>query len=204
MQTLDSIQRIVRHKDILQFLGYNTQWRLYGYMALAFGIFIEGDAVLYTAGFLAHRGIFDPSLTFLWLLAGATLGDIVWYKLGAYLETKDNVVVRWLKKVTNPLGPYLQHHPKKSLFISKYLYGINHAVLCKAGAMSIPLKELIRHDLPANIVWIATVGGLGYVVSSGLVHLKFSVRMVEFSLIFGVILLIVLSKFFAYLFKQKL
>ena len=204
MQTIDSIQRIVRHKDILQFLAYHSQWRLYGYTLLAFGIFIEGDAVLYTAGFLAHRGVFDPSLTFFWLLAGATLGDIVWYNLGSYLETQDNTIVRWLKKATNPFGLYLTNHPKKSLFISKFLYGVNHAILCKAGAMQTPLKTFIRNDLPANLLWIVIVGGLGYASSAGLVHMRHPVRMAELGLFVGILVIMFIFRIMAYIFKQKL
>ncbi len=206
MQTLDSIQRITRHKDAIYsfFFQYNNQWHLYGYVLLALGIFIEGDAVLFTAGFLAHRGFFNPSLTFLWALVGATLGDIVWYKLGEYLENKDNRLVRWLKTATNPLGPYLLNHPKKSLFISKFLYGINHAILAKAGAMRMPLNELIRNDLPANLFWIITIGSLGYASSAGLVHMRHPVRTAELGLLIGILTIIMLAHIFAYFFKKKL
>ena len=33
----------------------------YGYCALFIGTFLEGETVLITAGFAAHRGIFDLS-----------------------------------------------------------------------------------------------------------------------------------------------
>ncbi len=206
MQTFDRIHSITRHKDAIHsvFLAYNSQWHLYGYIILAFGIFIEGDAVLYTAGFLAHRGVFDPSLTFFWLLAGATLGDIAWYELGAYLEPKDNTVVRWLKKATNPFGPYLINHPKKSLFISKFLYGVNHAILCKAGAMQTPLQTFIRNDLPANLFWIIIIGGLGYASSAGLLHMRHPVRTAEVGLLVGILTIMLISRVFAYIFKRKL
>jgi membrane protein DedA with SNARE-associated domain len=180
------------------------QWHTLGYFLIALGIFIEGDAVLYTAGFLSHRGILDPWLAFIWLLGGATIGDVAWYKLGAYLEPKDTRVVRWLKHATNPLGPHLTDRPRRSLFISKFLYGINHAILCKAGALHIPLKRFMRIDLPANLAWILVVGGLGYASSAGFSHVRKYLHYGELGLLLGIILLMILSRLFAHFFKKKL
>ncbi len=185
-------------------IQYSEQWHVLGYLLIVLGIFIEGDAVLFTAGFLTHQGLFNPALAFLWLLGGATIGDIIWYQLGAYLQDKDNFIVRWLKRVTNPLGPHLLEHPKRSLLLSKFLYGINHAILCKAGALKLPVKEFIRDDLPANIAWIIIVGGLGYASSAGVVQLHHSIRNTEVGLLIGILAFMLLSRLFSRFAKKKL
>lgn len=185
-------------------IGLSEQWHVVGYALVAFGIFIEGDAVLFTAGFLAHQGLFHPILVFLWLLAGGVLGDVVWYKIGAYLQTKDNRLVRWLKKVTDPLAPHLLERPKRSLFLSKFLYGVNHAILCKAGALGLPLKKFMVNDLPGNIAWILIVGGLGYASSAGVVQIGHSLRYAEIGLLLGIIILTLLSRFISRFLKKIL
>lgn len=187
-----------------QILYYSENWHVVGYSLIALGIFIEGDAVLFTAGFLTHQGVFNPLLAFLWLLAGGVFGDILWYQLGAYLQHKNNRVVRWLKSVTNPLGPHLLEHPKRSLFVSKFLYGINHAILCKAGALGLPLKKFILDDLPGNIAWILIVGGLGYTSSAGIVHIGHSIRYVEIGLVAGIVLLTLISRLISRFLKKAL
>lgn len=187
-----------------QIIYYSEQWHTIGYFLIAFGIFIEGDAILFTAGFLTHQGFFNPILAFLWLLAGGIFGDLLWYKLGAYLQGKDNRVVRWLKKITDPLAPHLLERPKRSLFLSKFLYGINHAILCKAGALKLPLKEFIIDDLPGNIAWILIVGGLGYASSAGVVHVGHSIRYVEIGLVAGIVLLTLISRFISRFLKKAL
>lgn len=194
-----------KSNSLTSFLVYSfAYFHTFGYLLVAIGVFIEGDAVLYTTGFLAHRGILDPWLAFIWLLGGVTLGDIAWYKLGEYLEPKNNRLVRWLKKVTNPLGPHLLERPRRSLFLSKYLYGINHAILCKAGALRIPLKKFLKMDLPANLAWIFIVGGLGYASSAGLAHARRYIHYGEIGLLLGIILLMLLSRLFSHYFKKKL
>lgn len=199
---IQSAQQV--HEVRNQVLLVSEQWQLIGYILFTAGLVIEGDAVLFTAGFLSHRGVFNPLLMFFWLLAGSTIGDVLWYRLGAWLQGKNNWLVRWLKKVTNPLGPHLLERPKRSLFLSKFLYGINHAILCKAGALGLPLKEFIRDDLPGNIAWILIVGGLGYASSAGVVHLGHSIRYAEMGLALGILAFMVISRTFTHFFKKKL
>lgn len=206
MQHFETVQRYVRHGHDVQMalLQISEQWHILGYVLIAVGIFLEGDAVLFTAGFLSHQGLFNPFLAFYWLLLGGILGDMLWYQLGAWLVVKNNFFVRWLKKVTDPLGPHLLESPKRSLFLSKFLYGINHAILAKAGALGMPLKDFVRSDLPGNIAWILIVGGLGYASSAGVVHLGHSVRYAEIGLLAGLILFIMLSRVIARALKKKL
>lgn len=185
-------------------MNLSEQWHTLGYFLIAFGIFIEGDAILFTAGFLTHQGFFNPILVFLWLLAGGIFGDLLWYKIGAYLQGKDNRLVRWLKKITDPLAPHLLERPKRSLFLSKFLYGINHAILCKAGALKLPLKEFMIDDLPGNIAWILIVGGLGYASSAGIVHVGHSLRYMEIGLVVGIVLLTLISRFISRFLKKAL
>lgn len=160
--------------------------------------------MLFTAGFLTHQGLFHPILVFLWLLAGGVLGDLVWYKIGAYLQGKDNRIVRWLKKITDPLAPHLLERPKRSLFLSKFLYGVNHAILCKAGALGLPLKQFMVNDLPGNIAWILIVGGLGYASSAGIVQLGHSLRYAEIGLLLGIIILTLFSRLISRFLKKIL
>lgn len=206
MQEFETLHKQLHHNHHINtlLLHASGNWRIVGYVSLAIGIFLEGDAVLFTAGFLSHQGLFDPVFMFLWLLLGSTIGDVAWYQLGAWLEPKNNWLVRWLKTVTNPLGPHLLERPKRSLFISKFLYGVNHAILAKAGALGMPLADLMRKDLPGNIAWIIIVGGLGYASSAGVVHLGRSLRYAEMGLLLGIILLMSISRIFTYFFKKKI
>jgi membrane protein DedA with SNARE-associated domain len=206
MRATEFISRNAHHVNQVraEVLILSEQWQLIGYLLFTLGIVIEGDAVLFTAGFLSHQGLFHPVLMFIWLLAGSTVGDLAWYRLGAWLQGKNNWLVRWLKKVTNPLGPHLLERPKRSLFLSKFLYGINHAILCKAGALGLPIKEFVRDDLPGNIAWILIIGGLGYASSAGIVHLGHSIRYAEIGLLAGIGALMIISRTFTHFFKKKL
>lgn len=182
----------------------SEQWRIAGYATAAIGIALEGDAVLFTAGFLAHQGVFHPALLLCWLVAGGSIGDIAWYMLGAYLNTRSNRVVTWLKRTTDPLGPYLEKRRARNLILSKFIYGVNHAILCKAGAMRIPLRTFTTENLWANSIWIILVGGLGYASSASTVHVLRTVHHIELALLCTLILFLVSTRILSPLLKSKI
>lgn len=182
----------------------SEQARIVGYAAATVGIVIEGDAVLFTAGFLAHQGVFHPALLLCWLIAGGSIGDIAWYKLGAYLNTRSNRVVTWLKRATDPLGPYLEHRRARNLVISKFIYGVNHAILCKAGAMQIPLRTFAAENLRANSIWIVLVGGLGYLSSMGAVHVLRTVHHIELGLLATLVIFLLCTRILSPVIKRKI
>lgn len=63
-------------------LHYLTLWRPLGYLLTFLGLLFEGEAVIFTAAFLTHRGFFDGGDIFFVIIAGVITGDILWYLAG--------------------------------------------------------------------------------------------------------------------------
>lgn len=175
-----------------------------GYFLAPLGTTLEGDGVLFAAGYLTSQGVYEPFCMFVALWIGTTLGDMLWYELGKYLEGKDNLIVRWLKKATNPIGPHLESRPFRTIFLSKFLYGINHALLAKAGSMQFSKQKLLRYNLLAIFLWVAIVGGLGYIGGASVHSIGHYVHYTELGLLAGLLLLLSAERIFTSLFRKKL
>ena len=56
----------------------------YGYIAVAVGCLLEGETVLLTAGFAAHRGMLDLPAVLAVAFVASALGDQIFFQLGRH------------------------------------------------------------------------------------------------------------------------
>ena len=87
------------------FLHYLTSAQWLVYILVFIGMVLEGEAILFVAFYLASGRFLKLDILLLVVFTGVFLGDILWYKLGVYLE-----------KI-----PFIQKHAPK---ITKHLVGI--------------------------------------------------------------------------------
>ena len=173
---------------------YLALWRPLGYLLAFAGIVLEGDMTLFSAAFLTHLGLFEASPMAATSLAAVWIGDLGWYGLGRWLCTRFARVDRLFCRLAGPLDRALKSHPGRAIFVSKFAYGLNHLTLIRAGAGRQPLKVFFGSDLPAGLVWLAAIGGLGYFFGASSQYLKHYLRYSEIGLLVGLVLVLVLRR----------
>ncbi len=159
----------------------------FGYGAIFVGTFFEGEAVVYTAAFLVHREVFNIYLAIIVAYAGVIAGDYAWYKLGARIRNHPS---RWGHKVLNLTDKFdvaLHEKTSRTIFISKFSYGIHHLLMARAGYIGVPEKHFVRKDVVVSILWLGIVGGLGYLSSASLSHIGKHLKYVEIGILIGLI-----------------
>lgn len=176
-------------------------WRPLGYAIIFLGMMIEGDGLLFTAAFLTHQGVFDPGDMAVVVLSGVLIGDVLWCWLGAWLAGSPSFasVSRWLERVTARFDTHLRGRMLRTIFVSKFAYGLHHPLLMRAGAIGIPTRRFLKNDVLATVAWVAVVGGLGYGVSASFVALQRSLRFAERALVLGLFIFF----FFEYLVRRR-
>lgn len=183
------------------FLHYLAVWAPLGYFLIFIGLLLEGNFVLFTAAFLTHQKIFDFGDMLVIVISGALIGDILWYFLGWHFFWSRNggdfFIVRWLEKLNKPFDGYLQFHPWRAFFVSKFVYGFHRSVLVRAGWLKIPFKDFLMADSIALVFWIIIVGGLGYGTGALSLFLKHYFKIAEFALLFGFVIFVLLAHFAA-------
>lgn len=177
-------------------LAFLTAYRPLGYLLLFLGMIIEGDAVLFTSSFLAHQGFFEFPFVLVIGLAGALLGDSMWYFIGTKMNDHTPLFHKWLGRLSRPFDEHLQDRLLHTIFISKFTYGFHHALLARAGALRVPYRKFLKDDILATIPWFIIISVLGYVSSASVGVIGRSLRSVQILLLIAVVIFFVLWHFF--------
>lgn len=179
----------------LQLLG---SFGVLAYPLLFFLMFIEGgDATLLASGFLIRLGFFDFLPVFILTTSGIFIRDIILYKLGE----------KYGKQITVKYGKFLCITPQrfasitkklkksrgKTIFFSKFLYGLNHITILAVGASKIDFKRFIKLSAVTIVFWEFVMLGLGYFVGHSFTLLKHYVKDISIFLAASVIAFIVLE-----------
>ncbi len=186
------------------FIHYLSEYQTLGYIIIFLGMMIEGDILLFTIGFLTHRGYFNIDIVLLIVFLGVIIGDNIWYALGELIDGKDNFFIRFIKRVTEPFDEHLRRRTFRTIFITKFAYGLHRPTLLRIGMLKLSFKKFIESDIIASIFWIFIVGSLGYLSSASFFLIRRYLRYTEISLLFGLILFILISHLMRHISKKEL
>ncbi|MDD5430842.1 MAG: VTT domain-containing protein [Candidatus Pacebacteria bacterium] len=167
---------------------YLTEWAWLGYLIAFFGMIIEGDILVFTMGFLAQQGYFNPFLVLVILVAGTFLGDTLWYKAGAKFGNCNFFLMKWMNRLSRPFDGAITENPFKAVFISKFTYNLHHAVLLRVGSLGVSFKKFLEKDFFSIIIWVLVVGGLGYISGASFSLVKQYLKFAELALLIGILL----------------
>lgn len=112
---------------------------------------IEGPIISVICGFLTTLGIFNLLLVFVVMVIGDILGDGIQYSVGYYGK-------RFLHyfKITDEkmekIKIYFQNNHKKTIVISKLLYGIGSVGLIAAGTLRVPYFRYFKTCALVSII----------------------------------------------------
>lgn len=162
--------------------NYLTLGRPLGYALVFIGMILEGDIVLFIAAFLTHQGFFDIGDMSVVVFSGVFLGDWLWFCLGTRLNNASSFFKRWFERFIKPFENHLSENPIRTIFISKFIYGFNRAVIMRAGALGVKWKDFAKSDYPAAVLWIFVISFLGYISSASLIYIKHYLRFAEIAL----------------------
>lgn len=185
------------------FLHYLSEYQTLGFVIIFLGMMIEGDILLFTVGFLTHRGYFNIGLMLLVVSFGVLIGDNLWYIFGEMVN-ENSASGRFITRVVKPFDEHLKKRTVWTIFISKFAYGLHRLTLLRAGMLRLPFKKFIEGDISASAVWIVIIGGLGYLSSASFFLIRRYLRYSEVTLFFALILFILISHLITHFSKKKL
>jgi len=146
------------------FIHFVEAHRYWGYALLFFAMLIEGELFLAAAGMLARLHAFDIFDAFFFAFAGVLSGDVLWYCLGRYLHSRHSqnrylaFAIRHVKK----LLPGIEKNPFHVIFLSKFIYGLNHSTILVLGFLKIEFRHFIKIQFFTSLLWSLIFLVLGY------------------------------------------
>lgn len=158
--------------------------QLLGYLFVFIGVLIEGEFTLIVTGVLAHIGAFTFWEAYLVAISGGMAKTFLGYRLGRMLRRKyaKSRFFRFVVRKVTTLLPKFREKPFWSVFISKFIFGLNNLVLIYSGFMKVRRTTYFKAELVSTYAWALIAMGLGYVFSIAALNISHDIR--KFMLLF--------------------
>ena len=129
----------------------------WGYVAIAVGIFMEGESVLILGGALAHRGLLSLPLVMLTAFLSAFAGDQFWFHMGRRFGRP--LLARhpkWQVRA-GAVQTRLQRYGDIFVFGFRFIYGIRTVTPALLGMSEYPRARFAMLNLVGVAVWSVSI-----------------------------------------------
>ncbi|MGD8926262.1 MAG: DedA family protein [Thioalkalispiraceae bacterium] len=143
-------------------MSIETLISTYGYAAVGVGTFLEGETVLFLAGFAAHRGYLALPWVMVWAFLGTLFGDQFYFYLGR-IKGKQALARRpaWQVKSEKVLS-LLEHHQVWLILSFRFFYGFRTITPFMIGASNVSPYRFLVLNLVGAAIWTVVIALLGY------------------------------------------
>jgi membrane protein DedA with SNARE-associated domain len=134
----------------------------FGYLAIAIGSFLEGEAVLLAGSFAASQGYLELALVLPIAALASFLGDLPYFYAGR--RYGESVMGRFpaLHCHKGRLERLLHRHHVLMVLSLRFLYGVRIPGLLTLGMSKLPAWRFLMLDFLGAIIWAAGICALGY------------------------------------------
>ena len=157
----------------------------HGYWVLFIGTFLEGEAILIMAGFLAFQNYLNLPGVIATAFAGSFLGDQFYFYLG---RARGRQLLKRFHSIAKRLREALRLIEKYGAFvafISRYTYGLRIILPIILGITSLSPKKFLWLNLASALSWAFVFSCLGYLYGKSAQILLDDVSKYEHWLILG-------------------
>ena len=131
-------------------IRFLSRW---GYFAILFAAFWEGEAVLITAGTLCGAGLLDWRLTILAAAIGGSAGDQIYFyaahERAARAIKKSKRLSKWYPKVSR----FVLSHGTVAVLLSRFAAGLRITIPLVCATAGMPAKKYSALNLISGFAW---------------------------------------------------
>jgi membrane-associated protein len=153
-------------KTLIPLVGYPGLIAIvFAESGLFFGAFLPGDSLLFTAGFLASQGFFNPVILMVTLSIAAITGDSFGYWFGAKVGRKlfqreDSVFFH--KKHLVTAHEFYERHGGKAIVLARFMPFVRTFVPIVAGMAQMSYAKFLTYNVWGGLLWVISMVGAGY------------------------------------------
>ena len=188
--------------NILNNIVENHQ--IFAYVVIFLGLIFEGEIVVILAGILAHLGTLNFGITLLFILLGGLTKTLLFYRLGEFIHKKWNHT-KLMKYIEERVFNFMPHFDKKpfwSIFISKFIMGVNYLVIIFSGYKKIDYKTYLKAEFFSTIIWAPLLLTLGYFFSYTALNISKEISRFFLIIIILIIGFVLFDKLLAFVYKM--
>jgi membrane protein DedA with SNARE-associated domain len=140
----------------------------WGYFAILFAAFWEGEAVLITAGTLCGAGLLDWRLTILAAAIGGSAGDQIYFyaahERAARAIKKSKRLSKWYPKVSK----FVLRHGTVAVLLSRFAAGLRITIPLVCATAGMPAKKYSVLNLVSGFAWASFWVAITYQIGAHL------------------------------------
>ena len=125
----------------------------WGYLAILFAAFWEGEAVLITAGTLCGVGLLDWRLTILAAAIGGSAGDQIYFyaahERAARAIKRSKRLTKWYPKISR----FVLRHGTVAVLLSRFAAGLRITIPLVCATAGMPAKKYSLLNLVSGFAW---------------------------------------------------
>jgi membrane protein DedA with SNARE-associated domain len=171
-------------------MSAETLLEQFGYVAVFFGTFLEGEAILVAAGFFASRGYLSIVPVTIVAFVGAYLGHCFWFWLGRAHGVKLLDRFPKMKKHFGKGIRVFERYGAAAIIITQWLYGLRITCAVIIGMSRISLVKFLLYEAVSCAAWAITITALGYYFGRAIETL---LGRVEHAEIYGLLFIILVA-----------
>lgn len=134
----------------------------FGYFAVFIGTFLEGEAILVTAGFFAARGYLHIAPVTVVAFAGAYFGHVFWFWLGRAHGVRLLDRFPKLKRHFGKSVRVFERYGPAAIVITQWIYGLRITCAVIIGMSRISVIKFLLYEAVSCAVWAVAIAALGY------------------------------------------
>jgi membrane protein DedA with SNARE-associated domain len=140
----------------------------WGYLAILFAAFWEGEAVLITAGTLCGAGLLDWRLTILAAAIGGSAGDQIYFyaahERAARAIKKSKRLSKWYPKVSK----FVLRHSTVAVLLSRFAAGLRITIPLVCATAGMPARKYSVLNLVSGFAWASFWVAITYQIGAHL------------------------------------
>ena len=164
MHSNSTVLELIDPQHLIQSFGYVGLFVII-FAESCFLFFLPGDSLLFTAGFLAYKGLLNIWIIMLGTFICAVLGNNVGYMVGARFGRR--LFQRehsWFfqKKHLIKAQQFYQKQGKKTLVLARFMPVVRTFAPLVAGIGSMNYRSFLKYNLIGGFIWTFGLILLGY------------------------------------------
>jgi membrane-associated protein len=191
MHTVKLLTLLVDHNEIL------------AYLIIFVGLIFEGEVVLIVTGILSHLGALNIYFAFCFILVGGFAKTLLGYHIGKIIHDRwhETKFLKYVEKRVLNIMPHFNEKPFWSIFISKFIFGVNHMVIIFSGYERINYKKYLKAEISATLIWAPLLLGLGYFFSFTALNISREIWKFTFVILILMILFFLFDKLVGWIYE---
>ncbi len=168
-----------------------------------FAAVFEGEFVTLFTGILTHLRIIPLPLALILITTSAIAKTFAGYYLGVFLARRfsKNGAFKYIERRVLYFLPRFRERPFWSIFISKFIYGVNNLALIFAGFTRARFAQYFKAEMASSAIWFPALFCLGYFASYAALGVGGNIRSFSLKILLFVIGFMIIQKILNLLFE---